>query len=260
VYRDARREDHRVEELGVAIGSGLAESSPLQSAADDSMTGGKESWVARSLDPGERLGEILFGLVMVLTFTLTAGLTVTEGREGVRSLLASAIGCNIAWGIIDGVFYVMGGLFHRGRKLRLASAVQAAADEGTAAAAVAAELDPTLAEVSSKEERQRLYRDIVRVVRRLETPRVRITREDLMGALASFWLVVLSTIPAAVPFLIFRDQPRFALRVSNGLLVALIFLVGFRWARYTGGSGWKTGAALSLVGIALVAVAVALGG
>jgi hypothetical protein len=224
------------------------------------MTGGKESWVARSLDPGERLGEILFGLVMVLTFTLTAGLTVAEGREGVRQLLVSAIGCNIAWGLIDGVFHVMGGLFRRGQRYRLAQAIRDTPDENAAASMVAGALDPTLEEVSSPDERRRLYRDVVRVVRRLPDRRVRITREDLWGALASFWLVVLSTIPAAIPFLIFNDQPRFALRVSNGLLIALIFFVGFRWARYTGGSGWRIGSLLALMGCALVTVAIALGG
>lgn len=224
------------------------------------MAGRSPSWVERQLDPNERLGEILFGLVMVLTFTLTAGLSVTEGREGVRSLLVSVIGCNIAWGIIDGVFYVMGGLFHRGRRFRLARAIRSSPDEAAAAALVASELDPTLEEVTSPEERRRLYRDIVNVVRRSEPAKVGITREDLGGALASFWLVVLSTIPAAIPFLVFREETRFALRVSNGLLIALIFLVGFRWARHTGGSGWKTGAALALMGVTLVAIAVALGG
>jgi VIT family protein len=221
---------------------------------------GHGSWVERRLDPGERLGEVLFGLVMVLTFTLTAGLGVAEGREGVRALLASAIGCNIAWGIIDGVFYIMGGLFHRGRRNRLARSLRQMPEEEAAVAVVAEELDESLADISSPQERRRLYRDIVQVVRRSEPPKVRVTREDLGGALASFWLVVVSTIPAALPFLIFRDQPRFALRVSNGLLIAMIFLVGFRWARYTGGSGWRTGAALAAMGIALVAIAVAFGG
>ena len=44
-------------------------------------------FVPRYLDPASRLGEILFGLIMVLTVTLTAGLTVDEGRAGVRQLL-----------------------------------------------------------------------------------------------------------------------------------------------------------------------------
>jgi hypothetical protein len=55
-------------------------------------------FVPRYLDPASRLGEVLFGLVMVLTITLTAGLTVAEGKEGVRQLLLVAIGCNVAWG------------------------------------------------------------------------------------------------------------------------------------------------------------------
>lgn len=54
----------------------------------------------RALDPGTRLAEILFGLVMTLTFTLGAGLLVQqEGREGARTLLIAMIGCNAAWGV-----------------------------------------------------------------------------------------------------------------------------------------------------------------
>jgi hypothetical protein len=60
----------------------------------------KERFVQRHLDPASRIGEILFGLIMVLSVTLTAGLTVSEGRAGVRQLLVAALGCNIAWGII----------------------------------------------------------------------------------------------------------------------------------------------------------------
>ena len=224
------------------------------------MTDERRGWIRRSLEPGERMGEILFGLIMVLTFTLTAGLSVREGPEGVHELLLAAIGCNIAWGIIDGVFYVMGALFERGRLDRLFRALRTAPDEAAGAAAIAGELDGTLRDLSTENARRQLYLDIARVVSRSEPPKNRITRADLLGALASFWLVVLSTIPAAVPFLVFRDQPRFALRVSNGLLLAMLFLVGHRWAKFTGGSPWLTGLALTLVGGVLVAIAVALGG
>ena len=62
------------------------------------------------------MGEILFGLIMVLTITLTAGLTVREGKEGVRHLLIAALGCNIAWGIIDGIMYVMNCMAERSVK------------------------------------------------------------------------------------------------------------------------------------------------
>jgi hypothetical protein len=41
----------------------------------------------RYLDPASRLGEILFGYIMVLTVTLTAGFSVADGKRGVRQLL-----------------------------------------------------------------------------------------------------------------------------------------------------------------------------
>jgi VIT1/CCC1 family predicted Fe2+/Mn2+ transporter len=220
----------------------------------------RQGWIQRYLNPGDRMNEVLFGLIMVLTFTLTAGLSVSEGREGVRELLVAAIGCNFAWGIIDGVFFVMGALFDRGRNLRLAKAVRQVPDEATALAAIAREFDGHLEGVTTEEARRSLYREIIRVVRREEPLPNRVTKEDLYGALASFWLVFLSTIPAVVPFLIFVDQPRFALRVSNGLLVGMLFYVGHRWARYTGGRPWRTGFTIAMIGVALVAIAVALGG
>ena len=61
----------------------------------------------RVLDPVERASEVLFGLIMVLTVTLSVG--VGDGsREGIRLVLIGALGCNLAWGIIDAVMYLMG--------------------------------------------------------------------------------------------------------------------------------------------------------
>ena len=57
------------------------------------------SFLRRYLDAGERLGEVLFGLIMVLTFTLTAREVLGDEPESGRHLLIAALGCNIAWGI-----------------------------------------------------------------------------------------------------------------------------------------------------------------
>ena len=69
----------------------------------------------RILDPVDRFGEALFGLIMVLTFTCT--LSVAEsGREGVRLMLVAALGCNVAWGLVDAVQYVITVLVRRARE------------------------------------------------------------------------------------------------------------------------------------------------
>ena len=80
----------------------------------------------RVLDPSERIAEVLFGLIMVLTFT--GSLSIAEaGRDDVRAMLIGALGCNIAWGVIDGVLYLMSALAEKGRALSTYVALRRAA-------------------------------------------------------------------------------------------------------------------------------------
>lgn len=69
------------------------------------------------------MGEVLFGLIMTLTFTLGAGFVIEEeGRAGAREILVGIVGIvgrNLAWGIIDGVLFVLGNVLERGRLRRL---------------------------------------------------------------------------------------------------------------------------------------------
>ena len=69
----------------------------------------------RVLEPVERISEVFFGLIMVLT--ITGSISVAEaGREDVRTMLVGALGCNLAWGLIDGVMYLMDCLSGRRRE------------------------------------------------------------------------------------------------------------------------------------------------
>ena len=74
----------------------------------------------RVLEPNERIAEVLFGLIMVLTFT--GSLSVAQANQAeVRTMLIGALGCNLAWGIIDGILYLMGCLSEQGRGIRRAA-------------------------------------------------------------------------------------------------------------------------------------------
>ena len=90
------------------------------------MSNGAERSRGGLLDPIDRNSEILFGLFMVLTFTGTLS-AATAGREDVRIMLLAAIGCNAAWGIVDGVMQILRCLVERGRKDTLVREVRAAA-------------------------------------------------------------------------------------------------------------------------------------
>ncbi|MDH4256054.1 MAG: hypothetical protein OEX13_16195, partial [Gammaproteobacteria bacterium] len=59
---------------------------------------------------------------------------------------------------------------------------------------------------------------------------------------------------------VFFDDPRLALRISNAILLGLLFIVGWRAARHTLARPWIAGTVFLLAGVLLVAMAIALGG
>ena len=215
--------------------------------------------VHRHLDPGTTLAELIFGLLMVLTFTLGARLLGPEEPTDGRELMIAALGCNIAWGVIDAAMYLVNELFTRGKRRRIAEAVRSAPDERAAVAVVENELSDFLEGVGDEAEHQALYTRVAAKVRTANIPPNRVSKADFMGAFTSFWLVVIASLPAAIPFLIW-DDARFALRVSNAILLAFLFFCGYKWARYTLGSPWVFGLIFLAGGFGLVAMAIALGG
>jgi hypothetical protein len=216
-------------------------------------------FVATYLDPASRLGEILFGLIMVLTVTLFAGLTVSEGSAGVRELLVAAIGCNVAWGIIDAVMYLMSCMTVRSGKMRLVRAVQSARDPQVALGLIQAEVEPELQELLDPEEARAFSQSVLNHLGHARIRETILTRDDVYGAVACFWLVFVSCLPAALPFLVF-SRPLFALRVSNFLLIAMLFVIGRKWAQYAGTNQFRAGAVMVAMGIILVGIAILLGG
>lgn len=219
----------------------------------------KERFVQRHLDPASRMGEVLFGLIMVLSMTLTASLSVAEGRAGVRQLLLAAIGCNIAWGIIDGIMYVMNCITERSVRTRLIRAIQAAPDRDTALTLIRDQVEPEMETLARPEDRESLYQAMYSYLSQGEAPKNGLEKSDLYGGVACFWLVFMSCLPAAIPFLIF-SRPHLALRVSNFLLVAMLFFVGRKWAAYANTNRLVAGLAMVAVGLLLVGVAILLGG
>lgn len=220
----------------------------------------RNSFAARHLDPGSHMGEILFGLIMTLTFTLAAGIVIQEeGPEGAREMLIGILGCNLAWGIIDGVLYVLGKVFDRGRLRRIGFHVRQATSETEAHQVVADELDEILVPVTDEPARRRLYGSILERARSTPPGANHVRREDVMGGLAAGWVVFACSFPAVLPFL-FLDEPRLALRVSNAVLLGLLFFVGWRSARHTLLNPWIGGGVFLLVGSLLVALAIPLGG
>ena len=206
------------------------------------------------LDPEDRASEILFGLIMVLTFTLSLG-PAGGGEQDVHTVLVGALGCNIAWGIIDAVLYLMGIRAERGlgaSALRAIHSVSSA--EGRAI--VADHLPPAVLPALTTDdlERIRLHLNTVST----DGLNSRIGRDDYLAALGVFLLVSLCLLPVALPFF-FIDDLALALRLSNAIAIVMLFLTGFTFGRQVG-RPWRVGFSMVAIGVVLVAIAVALGG
>lgn len=210
----------------------------------------------RVLDPYERISEVLFGLIMVLTFT--GSLSVAEaGRDDVRMMLIGALGCNLAWGIIDGILYLMGCLSEQGRGIRVLRALRKASQPEGAHQVIAAALPPLVAATLSSAEYETLRQKLVQLPEPPTRPRLR--KDEWLGALAVFLWVFLITFPVAIPFMFMQNLAQ-AMRVSNGIAIALLFVTGYAFGRISENRPWLTGLAMVILGAVLVGITMALGG
>jgi hypothetical protein len=210
----------------------------------------------RVLEPIDRVSEILFGLIMVLTFT--GSLSIAEaGRDDVRTMLIGALGCNLAWGIIDGVLYLMGCLAEKGRELLTFRTVRETADPKEGQRLIADALPSVVASVLEPVEMESLYRRLKQLP---EPPdHVRLRKDDWLGAVGVFLLVFLCTFPVVIPF-IFMSHAGPALRVSNAIAIVMLFLTGYAFGRMTGRHPWLVGISMVVLGLILVGLTMVLGG
>jgi hypothetical protein len=207
----------------------------------------------RVLDPVDRASEVLFGLIMVLTFTTS--LSVTEaGRADVRAMLIGALGCNLAWGIIDAVMFLMGTRALHALAGRRLVAVQKEGDPASGRALVADALPPMVLTALSVDDLERIRQHIVATP--ATTPRLGV--QDWLAAVGVFGLVFACTFPVVLPFVIW-GEPRVALAVSNAVAISMLFLTGYTLGREAG-RPLRVGLSMVALGVAMVAVAAALGG
>jgi VIT1/CCC1 family predicted Fe2+/Mn2+ transporter len=210
----------------------------------------------RVLEPHERISEVLFGLIMVLTFS--GSLSVAEAdRAEVRTMLIGALGCNIAWGIIDGVLYLMGCLAEKGRGLMILRAVRKTADTQTAQRLIADALPSIVASILQPTDLETMRQRLKQLP---EPPdRERLRKEDWLGAVAIFLIVFLSTFPVVIPF-IFMNDARLALRVSNGIAILTLFVAGYSYGKCVERRPWIMAVSMVVLGSVLVGLTMALGG
>ena len=209
----------------------------------------------RMLDPIDRISEILFGLIMAVT--IVGSLSVADaGRNEVRSIMGAALGCNLAWGLVDAVMYLVRALTERTRNRSLARQVTGA-ETATAHRLIGETLPEHVAAITGPDELEGMRR---RLLASSVPDSAGLRAEDYLAALGVFLLVVLATFPVVVPFLLV-GEPALAMRVSRVVSLGMLFVAGYALGRYAGHPHpARTGLLMLLLGAALVVAVMALGG
>ncbi len=224
------------------------------------ITMGQDFWRKRInegavLSPIDRISEVLFGLIMVLTFT--GAISVASERSDVRELLWAALGCNVAWGIVDAVMYLMNVMLERGHGVKTIRRIQGSKDPSKARAALRDEISPLLSSLLTDAEADQLNDRLKQLP--VPTTKQLWTGRDLLAGLEIFLLVFICTLPVALPFAWVQELST-AMRISNGIALVMLFGGGFILARYAGFSRWPTALAYAVIGVLMVGLTMALGG
>lgn len=223
------------------------------------------SFIGRLLDPIDRLSETIYSVLILLTFTLAYRIFRPDEAtdlpgEYIYELLLAAVLATLAWGIIDGIMYILTETLERGERHRILWEIQTASAEPEALEVIAGEFDYILEPITGETQREALYKDVLEHLRDSQPRPVGIKREDFGGALACVLIAIVAVLPSLVPFVLFLRDPELAIRLSNVVSFAVLFVSGYKWGRYTGSSPWRTGLTLVGVGVLLLAVAIPLGG
>ena len=208
------------------------------------------------LNATDRASEILFGVIMTLTFTCSIGIANAKNTE-ISQLVIAAISCNIAWGLVDATAHLVSTIAERSRSRTILNSIRSNMEKDRAREYIAGSLPSAVASVLKTEELDDIRNRMINLPEL--PPVVWVTVRDIKRSLLIFLLMFISTLPIVIPFIFIKDT-QIALRVSNLVAVVIMFLCGWSVAKYVGFNKWIMSISMTLIGVLLVLITIVLGG
>ncbi len=139
-------------------------------------------------------------------------------------MIQAALACCLAWGLVDGIFYVWEGRFERRRKNSLIKMLRG--DNKTEGAAL---IDSTMTEsyfdYLDESDKKVVIEKISQNLSKTEPTRIN-WKEDLIIVGISIFLVLGTALVVVIPFFIIQDLMD-ALLISNIMCIVVLFMLGF---------------------------------
>lgn len=207
------------------------------------------------LNPVDRISEVLFGLIMAVTIVGSLSIA-TAGQTEARAVTVAALGCNIAWGLVDAVMYLVRTLTERKRNRTLGQRIRSA-DADTAHRLIVQAIPEHFAAIVGPDEIEGMRRRLLGAPY-ADHPNLRL--RDYLEAVGIFALVVIATFPVVVPFLLTQDLA-LAMTLARAITVVMLFVCGVALGRYAGHEHpLRSGLVMAVFGVVLIGAVKALGG
>ncbi|MGI0055745.1 MAG: VIT1/CCC1 transporter family protein [Nitrosarchaeum sp.] len=209
----------------------------------------------------DRLVEALCGVIMVLTMISYLRLSLMDNphTEMQKILILVPLGANAAWGIIDGIMYVLTNLIQRGRIYKLYSSIRSK-ESKEANTAIRNEFKSSIIGKLNEKDQSKIYDEIQSGLNDIVVKKPNlITKRDIVVIIYTFLLVVLVAVIVILPFLFINDFLS-AFRLSQVIGIVLLFCFGYLWGKYASKNKIRSGIGITIIGIAIVLTTISLGG
>jgi len=204
--------------------------------------------------------EVMYGIIITMTFTSILRDIPVAPDVVVDRIILAALFCCVAWGIADGLFY----LWERGYIIRRENQIldlsRSGDPGGSALPLVQEELDDTILRTIPEEDRQALYKKLIRFLSSVDQRERLLPRDAATIIFGTFLLSTGASLIIVAPFFLF-DNPWQALALSNCTGILLLFVVGYSRAKDRPfASRMMLAFGSSLIGIIIAGITVVLGG
>jgi len=211
------------------------------------------AFVGETLSLGDRLSELLYGVLMVTSISGLVLIGEPGGENDLYYMLIVLFITIIMWGLLDGISYAMLSSANRAERETLVESLEAESDLEKRKAAIVEDLDETLIARLDNESKSRIV-DIVSDG--LPHNGVRMTRNKLTSyemsiILAAFLLDFIPLIILVFPYLFF-DSVRIAALTSHVIALIMFVVIGYYYAKYAHLNKWKGAFVCGLLGLILV--------
>jgi VIT1/CCC1 family predicted Fe2+/Mn2+ transporter len=217
-----------------------------------------KEFISYYLTPSERLSEALYSLILVLTVISVIEISLPRDQQTSSILLFAALGTSVAWGMVDAVVYVLTGLHERNHHVRVIARVKKKPKKD-AIRQIEDELEDSLIGVLDLEERDRIAEQVYATMYNSTPKRQGVKKDDILGGVASFLISFMVVLPPVMPFVLNLPLD-YAIRLSNVIAVAMLFIVGYVSGGLGGMNRIRWALTITVLGVVIVLVTILLGG